>query len=115
MKPRQLFVSRLSLPFAMAIAALLATPSANAAAYNWTGATSGTWNTTTNWSGSVVPLTGDTLTILGPANVAGALIINFNADNQASTINFSNTPAVRIKRSPLVAAARRSPRLRPDW
>jgi hypothetical protein len=33
----------------------------------WTGATSGDWSVTTNWSGSVVPVTGDTVYIQNSA------------------------------------------------
>jgi fibronectin-binding autotransporter adhesin len=51
MKRRILSLYRLSLPFATAILALLARPSAQA--QSWSGATSGAWLTTGNWTGAV--------------------------------------------------------------
>jgi hypothetical protein len=45
------------------IAALALTPSlAHAANATWSGATSGNWSVTTNWSANPVPGTGDTAT-----------------------------------------------------
>ena len=96
MKPRLLSTTHLSFRLATAIAALLAAPAAFAAPYDWTGATNGTWNTNTNWSGSLVPTIADDLTILGPLNVAGALTIDFDADNSAKSLNFTNTAATSI-------------------
>jgi fibronectin-binding autotransporter adhesin len=96
MKPSLLSSARLSFPLATAIAALHAAPSAQATPYSWTGLTAGTWNTGTNWSGSTVPLITDDLTILGPLNVAGALTIDFDADNSAKSLTFSNTAATAI-------------------
>lgn len=97
MKPRRIFsAARLSLPFASALAALLSLSSASADALNWTGANNGSWNTGTNWSGSSVPLITDDLTILGPLNVAGALTIDFDADNFAKSLIFTNTAATSI-------------------
>jgi autotransporter-associated beta strand protein len=96
MKPRSPFVFNLSFPLASAIAALLACQSGHAAPYSWTGATNGAWNTGSNWSGSSVPLITDDLTILGPLNVAGALTMEFDADNSANSLNFTNTAATSI-------------------
>jgi fibronectin-binding autotransporter adhesin len=68
MKPRRLFVSRLSLPFGTAIFALLAAASANAATYYWDqntaatagfGAAGGTWNTTGSSTWNLDPLGGN--------------------------------------------------------
>jgi len=96
MKPRRIFcAARLSVPFATAIAAFTA-QTASAVPYNWTGAHNGTWNTAGNWSGNTIPLIGDALTILGPNNVAGALNINFNANNSANSLIFTNTAATSI-------------------
>lgn len=99
MKNRILSTARLSFPLATALAALFASQSAHAVPYNWIGATAGTWNTTTNWSGAVVPTSADDLTILGPLNVAGALTINFDADNSANSLVFTNTAATSVTNS----------------
>jgi autotransporter-associated beta strand protein len=57
--------------------ALAATPMAHAASDTWTGATDGTWATTSNWNPSVaVPGTGDTAT--------------FNAASSNTTINLGS-------------------------
>ena len=52
---------------------------ATAADYTWTNATTGTfdWTTTTNWSGSTVPVNGDTGTIF-IANRAASYTVTFN-------------------------------------
>ena len=96
MKPRILSTARLSFSFATAIAALFAGQSAHATPYFWNGATTGTWNTAGNWSGIVIPGINDDLTILGPSNVAGALTIDFDADNSARSLIFTNTAATSI-------------------
>jgi hypothetical protein len=88
--------ARLAFPLAAAIAALLAAPAAFATPYYWTGATAGTWNTGGNWSGSGVPSISDDLTIPGPLNVACALTIDFNADNSAKSLNFTNSAATSV-------------------
>ena len=80
----------------LAASALLSCSLTHAATYNWSGANNGLWNTDTNWSGSVVPDSADDLTILGPLNVAGALNINFDADNGAKSISFTNTAATTL-------------------
>lgn len=67
-----------------------------AVSINWSGATNGTWGTTTNWSTSAVPTSADDLTILGPGNVAGALTINVAAAADANSINFTNTAATTL-------------------
>jgi hypothetical protein len=82
------------LPAASALT--LAAPLAFATPYFWNGATNGAWNTGSNWSGSTVPLITDDLTILGPLNVAGALTIDFDADNSAKSLVFTNTAATSI-------------------
>jgi fibronectin-binding autotransporter adhesin len=80
---------------ALAIAA--STPSsANAAPTTWVGATTSNWNSASNWSGNVVPLITDDLTIFGPGNAAAALTINFDASNSANSINITDTAAVTI-------------------
>jgi autotransporter-associated beta strand protein len=98
MKPRLLRPPSLSFPLATAIAAMLTAQSAFATLYFWDGATNGTWNTNTNWSTDpgTVPGINDDLTILGPLNVAGALTIDFNADNSAKSLIFTNTSATSI-------------------
>lgn len=58
MKPRLLTTDRLSFPLATAIAAMLAAPSVFAvdtATSAWTGTTSVTWATTTNWTPNNLP------------------------------------------------------------
>jgi fibronectin-binding autotransporter adhesin len=67
-----------------------------AVSIDWSGATNGTWGTTTNWSTSAVPNSADDLTILGPGNVAGALTINVAAAADANSINFTNTAATTL-------------------
>ncbi len=81
---------------AAALSLTLAAPCAFATPYYWAGATNGTWNTGANWSGITVPLIADDLTILGPLNIAGALTIDFDADNSANSLIFSNTAATFI-------------------
>jgi len=71
-------------------------PSAHAATENWTGATNGLWGLNTNWSGSTTPDSTYDLTILGPANVAGALNINIAAAAAANSISFTNTAATTL-------------------
>lgn len=89
--------TRRIIPLAVTIAALLnsVTP-AHSAAYFWDGATNGLWNTNTNWSADILPTSADDLTILGPLNVAGALTIEFNVNNSANSLNFTNTAATNI-------------------
>ena len=56
-------ISRARFVAGVIIAALTLTPSlAHAASATWSGATSGNWSVTTNWSANPVPGTGDTAT-----------------------------------------------------
>ena len=90
---------RSRVPFALPAAALLAllgVQSAQATPRTWIGATGGIWGTTTNWNPNAVPASTDDLTILGPANVAGALNIIISAAAAANTINFTDTAAVTL-------------------
>ena len=98
MKPRILSIARLSFPLATAIASLLTAPAAFAVPITWTGLTTGSWHTNTNWSTSTVPTIADDLTILGPANVAGVLTINLAAATNAfaNSLNFTNTAATSV-------------------
>ncbi len=98
MKPRLLRTPSLSFPLAIAISAMLTAQSAFATLYFWDGATDGTWNTNTNWSTDpgTIPGINDDLTILGPLNEAGVLTIDFNANNSAKSLIFTNTAATSI-------------------
>jgi hypothetical protein len=78
------------------IAIAFASNVAHATPIDWTGATTGLWSATGNWSTSTVPTSSDDLTILGPGNVAGALTINFDTDGSANSINFTDTAAVSV-------------------
>src|SRR4051812_14869534 len=59
----------------LASAAILATPSAQAASATWVGNTSVNWNTAANWSGGTVPVNGDTL-IFGQAGSSGLSLVD---------------------------------------
>ena len=63
---------------------MLAALPASAANYTWTNATTGTfnWDTTTNWSGSTVPVNGDTGTIF-ITNRAASYTVTFNPTHVA--------------------------------
>ena len=83
MKPRILSTARLSFPLASAVAALLAAPFAQAANITWSGATN-TWNTNTNWVGSVLPVSNDSLFF--DAAGAGGLSLNNNLTSGSFTV-----------------------------
>jgi fibronectin-binding autotransporter adhesin len=72
-------VGRIITTAIVALAVALAAPQATAADYTWTNATTGTfnWDTTTNWSGSTVPVNGDTGTIF-ITNRAASYTVTFN-------------------------------------
>ncbi len=74
----------------------LAPVSALADPLTWTGASGGTWNTATNWEPNQTPTTADSLTILGPGNVAGNLSINVDAAAAAGSISFTNSSATTL-------------------
>ncbi len=78
----------------VAFAAVGFSPSTQAASLTWGGATNGTWNTTTNWTPNQAPTTADALTILGPANAAGALTINVDSASAVGSLNITDTAAV---------------------
>jgi hypothetical protein len=63
----------------VAMAVALVAQQATAANYTWTNATTGTfnWDTTTNWSGGIVPVTSDTGTIF-ITNRAASYTVTFN-------------------------------------
>jgi hypothetical protein len=63
----------------VALAVALVAQQATAANYTWTNATTGTfnWDTTTNWSGGIVPVTSDTGTIF-ITNRAASYTVTFN-------------------------------------
>jgi fibronectin-binding autotransporter adhesin len=63
----------------LAAACMLAALPASAANYTWTNATTGThnWDTTTNWSGGIVPVTSDTGTIF-ITNRAASYTVTFS-------------------------------------
>jgi autotransporter-associated beta strand protein len=84
MKPRRNFsAARLSLPFASALAALLAEQSAHA--QSWSGASSGAWLTTGNWTGGVAAgsPTITTDTDIAVFNVAANPTIGINLNTTA--------------------------------
>ena len=86
MKPRRIFsAARLSLPFASALAALLAGQSAHA--QSWSGTTSGAWLTTTNWTGGVAA---GSPTVTTDTDIA---VFGVNANNTVG-INMSTTSGV---------------------
>jgi fibronectin-binding autotransporter adhesin len=77
----------------LAAACMLAALPASAANYTWTNATTGTfnWDTTTNWSGGLVPVTSDTGTIF-ITNRAASYTVTFSPTTSqtftSSTPNF---------------------------
>lgn len=62
----------------------------------WQGATNDAWNTPSSWTPNQTPTTADSLTILGPAGVAGVLAINVNAAAAGDSISFTDTAAVTL-------------------
>ena len=62
---------------------LLAVPSADAANITWSGATN-TWNTNTNWVGSVLPVSNDSLFFDAPG--AGGLSLNNDLTSGSFTV-----------------------------
>ena len=62
----------------------------------WQGATNDAWNTPASWTPNQTPTTADSLTILGPAGVAGVLAINVNAAAAGDSISFTDTAAVTL-------------------
>ena len=81
MKLKKFF--RCSLPLATALVALLSASSAQAANITWSGATN-TWNTNTNWVGSALPLSNDSLFFGAPG--AGGLSLNNNLTSGSFTV-----------------------------
>jgi len=86
----------LAINLGLCIVTLYSIHSAKGATYTWTGATIGTWGTTTNWSLTTVLLLTDDVIILRPGNVAGALTINVSVAANAKSINFTDTSAVTL-------------------
>jgi hypothetical protein len=72
-------VGRITSTAIVALAVALVAQQATAANYTWTNATTGTfnWDTTTNWSGGIVPVTSDTGTIF-ITNRAASYTVTFN-------------------------------------
>ena len=72
--------------------ALIAAPAVHAASDAWTGATDGTWATTSNWSPSVaVPGSGDTATFNGAGN--GFTTLDLGAGVTLGTLLFDTSSA----------------------
>ena len=94
MKPKDKTIQH---PVIIALAfAGFAASSALAAPLTWSGATDGTWGTSTNWTPDQVPAPDDTLTILGPSNMDGALTINISDAASGGSINFNSTSATSV-------------------
>jgi autotransporter-associated beta strand protein len=74
---------RCSLPLATALVALLSASFTQAANITWSGATN-TWNTNTNWVGSALPVTTDSLFFGAPG--AGGLSLNNNLTSGSFTV-----------------------------
>jgi len=70
--------------------------SVSAANLTWTGATGGTWSDAANWSTTVAPTSVDDVVILGPANLAGALSIDFSAAASVNSLNITDSSSVAI-------------------
>ena len=72
------------------------TTSASAATLTWTGATGGTWSDATNWSTTTAPTSIDDLVILGPANLAGSLSIDFASAASVNSLTFTDSSPVTL-------------------
>lgn len=94
MKPRNPSRQPLGLIVLAIGTTVLSVPSAQAATYDWVGATSTNWDA--GWTGGNVPTISDDLTILGPSNAPGILDINVAANAFANTLNFTDTAAVTL-------------------
>jgi autotransporter-associated beta strand protein len=79
-----------------AAALLSLTTSASAATLTWTGATGGTWSDTNNWSTTTAPISTDDLVILGPANLAGSLSIDFASSASVNSLTFTDSSPVAL-------------------
>ncbi len=79
-----------------AAALLSLTTSASAATLTWTGATGGTWSDATNWSTTTAPTSIDDLVILGPANLAGSLSIDFASAATVNSLTFTDSSPVTL-------------------
>lgn len=79
-----------------AAALLSLTTSASAATLTWTGATGGTWSDANNWSTTTAPTSIDDLVILGPANLAGSLSIDFSASASVNSLTFTDPSPVAL-------------------
>ena len=79
-----------------AAALMSLTTSASAATLTWTGATGGTWSDTNNWSTTTAPISTDDLVILGPANLAGSLGIDFAASASVNSLTFTDPSPVAL-------------------
>ena len=79
-----------------AAAMLSLTTSASAATLTWTGATGGTWSDPANWSTSTAPTNVDDLVILGPANLAGSLGIDFATSASVNSLTFTDSSPVAL-------------------
>lgn len=66
----------------------------------WSGPSGGLWNEPTNWSPDTTsPTSADSLTILGPAHMAGDLTIHINNPAAGGSIDFTNTSATSLLNS----------------
>lgn len=65
---------------------------------NWTGSTSGDWNTTTNWSAGHVPVAGETIQIGVAAYTGGAYqpVISSNVSVTSIQFGANNSPVLTI-------------------
>jgi len=79
-----------------AAAMLSLTTAASAATLTWTGATGGTWSAPANWSTSTAPTNADDLVILGPANLAGSLGIDFATSASVNSLTFTDSSPVGL-------------------
>ena len=97
MKPRRLPVTRLSLHFASALAALLTAPAVHAASDSWNVDAAGNWADLSSWlSGTQVPgsATTDNTDIATFANLLTAgRVVTVDANRYIGGISFGNTSA----------------------
>ena len=86
-----------ALACSVAAACMLAALPASAANYTWTNATTGTfnWDTTTNWSGGIVPVTSDTGTIF-ITNRAASYTVTFNPTTSQTFTSSTTTFGLQV-------------------
>lgn len=86
-----------AIAWCLAAVCMLAALPASAANYTWTNATTGTfnWDTTTNWSGGIVPVTSDTGTIF-ITNRGASYTVTFNPTTSQTFTSIAPTFGLQV-------------------